>query len=55
MAWIPRDVQKAKAFMQHNLAVCHATRTEYDKANKFLTEVSVRNTVEPVTGTEYDK
>ena len=39
VAWIPRDVQKAKAFMQHNLAVAHATRTEYDKANKYLTEV----------------
>ncbi|XP_070200539.1 CCR4-NOT transcription complex subunit 10-like isoform X2 [Littorina saxatilis] len=43
VAWIPRDVQKAKAFMQHNLAVCHATRTEYDKANKFLTEGSQNN------------
>lgn len=39
VAWVPRDVQKAKAFMQHNLAVAHATRTEYDKANKYLTEV----------------
>ena len=39
VAWTPRDVQKAKAFMQHNLAVAHATRTEYDKAMKYLTEV----------------
>ena len=30
--WIPADVPKARAFMQYNLAVCYATRGEFDKA-----------------------
>ncbi|XP_025076107.1 LOW QUALITY PROTEIN: CCR4-NOT transcription complex subunit 10-like [Pomacea canaliculata] len=41
--WIPRDLQKAKALMQHNLAVAHAVRGEYDKANKYLSEGSTNN------------
>lgn len=41
--WIPRDLPKAKAVMQHNLAVAHATRGEYDKANNYLTEGSKNN------------
>ena len=30
--WIPNDVPKARAYMQYNLAVCYATRGEFDKA-----------------------
>ncbi|XP_067927945.1 CCR4-NOT transcription complex subunit 10-like [Watersipora subatra] len=30
--WIPSDIPKARAYMQYNLAVCYATRGEYDKA-----------------------
>ncbi|XP_076448993.1 CCR4-NOT transcription complex subunit 10-like isoform X2 [Babylonia areolata] len=52
VAWVPRDVTKARAFMQHNLAVAHATRTEYDKAMKYLTEGS-RNAGSPLPAQMY--
>lgn len=38
--WIPADVPKARAFMQYNLAVCYATRGEFDKAMATLALVS---------------
>ncbi|KAK7498125.1 hypothetical protein BaRGS_00010713 [Batillaria attramentaria] len=41
--WIPRELPKAKAMMQHNLAVAHAIRGEFDKANKYLGEGSKNN------------
>ncbi len=39
--WSPRDVTKAKAITQYNLATAHAIRGEYEKALQYLTEVSV--------------
>jgi hypothetical protein len=37
--WVPKDVRTAKGFMQYNLAVCHATRCEHNKASNILKEV----------------
>ena len=37
--WTPRDITKAKAIMQYNLATAHAIRGEYDKASANLVEV----------------
>jgi hypothetical protein len=38
--WVPRDVTKAKAIMQYNLATAHAIRGEYEKAIMNLAKVS---------------
>lgn len=38
--WTPRDLTKAKAIMQYNLATAHAIRGEYDKASANLGESS---------------
>ena len=39
--WTPRDLTKAKAIMQYNLATAHAIRGEYDKASANLGEVCI--------------
>ena len=39
--WSPRDLTRAKAIMQYNLATAHAIRGEYDKAMANLVEVSI--------------
>ncbi|XP_041375361.1 CCR4-NOT transcription complex subunit 10-like [Gigantopelta aegis] len=38
--WSPKDMSRAKAIMQYNLATAHAMRGEYDKAMSNLTESS---------------
>ncbi|VDI42445.1 CCR4-NOT transcription complex subunit 10 [Mytilus galloprovincialis] len=38
--WSPRDLTRAKAIMQYNLATAHAIRGEYDKAMANLVESS---------------
>ncbi|CAH1778695.1 unnamed protein product [Owenia fusiformis] len=36
--WAPKDVTKARAIMQYNLAVAHAMREEYEKASTNLSK-----------------
>lgn len=37
--WSPKDLTRAKAIAQYNLATAHAIRGEYDKAGQNLGEV----------------
>jgi len=38
-SWIPGDVPQAMAFMQYNLAVCYATRGEFQRSGDTLNMV----------------
>ena len=38
--WSPRDLLRAKAIMQYNLATAHAIRGEYEKALMQLSKVT---------------
>ncbi|XP_067652107.1 CCR4-NOT transcription complex subunit 10-like isoform X1 [Haliotis asinina] len=50
--WFPKDLSRAKAVMQYNLAAAHAMRGEYDKAMTHLTESS-RNIGTPLPAQMY--